>query len=149
MALILPPLTFSLIALIMKHARRIGSHPFIIQVLWLYDVADVELNSSDLLFVPNLEVVPVGMSFRVGIASNKAVVFIWLYFDSQIQITALEVRVKLDFILRQLILSRRDMGDDRGILFSYIFDCFRYGVDLYFIFFAILPSIPVGFMELN
>lgn len=95
------------------------------------------------------EIVPIRMTFGIGITPNKAIVFVGLNFDREVKIPAFKVGVEVYTVLERTRVMRVGGGVDRGIFFSYFFDCLSYCVNFYFIFFAILPPIAIFFMEMD
>lgn len=148
-ALPLPPRLPLLLDSVQVSTASIGLHAFAVQVLLLDDVADVQLDSSCVLAVPHLEVVPVRVPPSVGIASHKAVKFGRLHPDGQVQVAALEVRVKGYLLLVCTLAFGGAQRGNLGLFLANLLDRLLDGVDLDLVFLAIFPAIVVVLVELD
>ena len=138
----------------------VRSHALAIEVAVLDDVGDVELDGASVLSVAHSEVVPVGVSFGVGVAPHEAVVFVLFYSDGQVQVAALELRAERHFalslkhlrLLQQLRLLRQLhlLPQKRlPLLFSHLAYRLFDHPDLHLVFLTVFPKIWVAFVQLH
>ena len=141
------------IALILRPLIRFGSflnyfrvrcHSFAIQISSFYNIADIELNSPNILFIANFKIIPIGMSLCICITSYKAVIFILFYSYCYIEVSTLEIGVKVYLVLSDyiqvltiLVFGQIFLCQANGV------DCFSDEADFYFISFTVFPFIII------
>lgn len=62
----------------------VGTHPFVVEIFMFCDIADVELDCSEVFFVADFEIVPICMSTGVCVATDEAVVLLFFYANCEI-----------------------------------------------------------------
>ena len=78
--------------------ENIGFHALGIEILFLAEIADIELNLSQLLLIVNFEVEPGSMSPGVCITPQEEIVLLLLYPDCHVEISSLKSRVEVDLV---------------------------------------------------
>jgi len=76
----------------------IGFHSLGIEVLFLAEVADVELNLSKLIFIVNLEVKPGSVSPGIGVTPEEEIILYFFDSDCHVEVSCLESRIEMNLI---------------------------------------------------
>ena len=84
-------------------SQGVGFHSFVVEIFVFGDIADIELNCSNMFFIIHLEIVPICMSSGICIASYETVILGWFYSNCEVQVAALEIRVKSYLILGPIL----------------------------------------------
>lgn len=70
---------------------HIGPHPLIIQILGFANITNIDLHFANFIKILDTEIIPVTMSFRVGVTANETVILVGMNFDDEVKVGGLEV----------------------------------------------------------
>jgi hypothetical protein len=72
----------------------IGGHALPIKISLFDDITNIEKYSTGLLLVVNFEIVPIGVTFGIGVTSQEQIIFVLFDPYSHVQIAAFKGRIE-------------------------------------------------------